>query len=302
MIHLTPMAQPLLDVAITQVQRCAKQPLNPAVLFQIMALFRAVIAGAPPNDLSALLQVTIGTTAPLDRIIEVLLVLAHPSVEPPEPPNSEISSTTPRKPRPWSRAEDTRLLAGIHRFGLEGWSSIAEFVGGNRTRAQCAQRWARGLNPRLLKTDWTYQDEEQLLALIREYGTKKWTRIAGVVGNRSDVQCRYHFLQMIRDGRIEADPAKNGEGEVWKRTVLTPLEATLMAHRNEAKRALRKQMGKQLSSEKLETIENGDDQRTWMAETQIPTDDELVTWIGTGSSSDNDDFIEDFPLDETESS
>jgi hypothetical protein len=44
-----------------------------------------------------------------------------------------------RRPHPWTGIEDTRLLAGVFRYGLENWSLIAGFVGNDRTRAQCAQ-------------------------------------------------------------------------------------------------------------------------------------------------------------------
>jgi hypothetical protein len=110
-----------------------------------------------------------------------------------------------KKPRPWSMFEDIRLLAGIHRFGLDNWGSVAQFVGTNRTRAQCAQRCVRGLDPRISKDQWSPEDEEHLLLLVREKGTRIWSQIASAMGNRSDVQCRYHFFQMHRDGKLPAD-------------------------------------------------------------------------------------------------
>jgi hypothetical protein len=103
------------------------------------------------------------------------------------------------KQRPWSSAEDARLLAGIHRFGLDSWQSVATFVGNGRSKAQCAQRWTRGLDPKLRKCSWTAQEDMQLVMLVLQLGPNRWTRIAGEIGNRCDVQCRYRFKQLQRD-------------------------------------------------------------------------------------------------------
>jgi hypothetical protein len=46
--------------------------------------------------------------------------------------------------------------------------------------------------------------------LVRRKGTKIWTQIATGMGNRSDVQCRYHFFQLYRDGRIPAGIVPEG--------------------------------------------------------------------------------------------
>jgi len=112
---------------------------------------------------------------------------------------SEDSQTLRRKTRPWTALEDQRLLAGIYRFGLDNWTTISNFIGNGRTRAQCCQRWARGLNPCISKELWSYEEDLKLIDLVRTYGDKSWTKIASLMGNRSDVQCRYHYYQVQRD-------------------------------------------------------------------------------------------------------
>ena len=106
-----------------------------------------------------------------------------------------------KKTRTWTSYEDQRLIAGIYRFGLDNWSQVAQFVGNNRTRAQCSQRWSRGLNPRICKKHWSPEEDAQLIHLVRTYGEKAWTKIASCLGNRSDVQCRYHYRQITKDGQ-----------------------------------------------------------------------------------------------------
>jgi hypothetical protein len=198
---------PLLDVAMSYVRSSCPTGLSDDSYQTIRDSFQQFFAGMLPHDhLALLLHHHFGNAQPLDRIDTILQV-------PPDPPAGLCAEPPPdplgarKKPRPWSTLEDTRLLAGIHRFGIENWSSVAQFVGTSRTRAQCTQRWVRGLDPRISKDQWSAQDEEQLLALVREKGTRMWTQIAAGMGNRSDVQCRYHFFQMYRDGKLPPDLA-----------------------------------------------------------------------------------------------
>lgn len=107
-----------------------------------------------------------------------------------------------RKTRTWSSYEDQRLIAAVSRFGLDNWSHVATFVGNGRTRAQCAQRWNRGLDPRISRDHWSVEEENKLISLIVSKTGKGWTHIASEMGNRSDVQCRYHYLQMKKEGRV----------------------------------------------------------------------------------------------------
>jgi len=114
----------------------------------------------------------------------------------------DSSDLARKKTRTWTSYEDQRLIAAVHRFGLDNWALVALFIGNGRTRAQCAQRWNRGLDPRISKDHWTAEEETKLIHLVLSVGNKGWTCIATGMGNRSDVQCRYHYIQMKKEGRI----------------------------------------------------------------------------------------------------
>jgi hypothetical protein len=146
----------------------------------------------------------VGTSSPVVRIDAIMNVGERPIDL---LADRESLSSGRRQSHSWSEYEDQRLLCGITRFGLDNWSVVAEFVGNRRTRAQCAQRWFRGLDPRISKMMWTQGEEERLLYLVRIHGTRSWTRIAAEIGNRSDAQCRYHYMQMVK--RSEIDDAPN---------------------------------------------------------------------------------------------
>jgi hypothetical protein len=147
----------------------------------------------------------IGTQKPFNRVLSILQTA--------DTPIPDFSKNTPFTPanrkciRSWTDYENQRLLAAIYRFGTDDWGSVATFVGNGRTRSQCSQRWIRGLNPAICKERWTPDDEEKLERLVEQYGTKGWMKIAGEMGNRSDVQCRYHYNQMHRIMEDSAEPA-----------------------------------------------------------------------------------------------
>lgn len=103
------------------------------------------------------------------------------------------------KTRSWSGYEDMRLIAGIYKYGIENWTSISKFVGNGRTRSQCSQRWYRCLNPSISKTQWSKEEEDMLMELVMKNTGKSWNKIASKMGNRSDVQCRYKYMQLVKD-------------------------------------------------------------------------------------------------------
>jgi hypothetical protein len=142
----------------------------------------------------------IGSSKPMDKLRAILTVSDQPLRSSIVPRITIPNCPIRKKNELWSDYEDTRLLAGIHKFGLGNWGSIARFVGNNRTKAQSCQRWCRGLDPRISKAAWTAQEDEKLRTLVERFGQKSWTRIAMEFRNRSDVQCRYrfnHLLQML---------------------------------------------------------------------------------------------------------
>jgi hypothetical protein len=123
-------------------------------------------------------------------------ILTVPSSPPPGRHHSPLSRDGTRRQNPWTEAEDNRLLCAIHKYGVQNWPAVAAFVGSSRSRAQCSQRWNRGLNPQLRKYVWSPSEEDRLCELVSKYGVKAWTRIAHELGTRSDMQCRYHFLHI----------------------------------------------------------------------------------------------------------
>lgn len=143
----------------------------------------------------------IGRDDSLSRIREIMMIPDDPLPfnEEQEQNNKKIDYhiSSRKKNHTWTAIEDQRLLAAVARYGIENWKNIADFVGNGRTRSQCSQRWLRCLNPKISKKSWTNEDDKQLKELVEQHGNKSWTKIAGIMGNRSDVQCRYHYNHLM---------------------------------------------------------------------------------------------------------
>jgi hypothetical protein len=134
---------------------------------------------------------------PLARIRDIIQLPDDPLPYHPDcMADDEAALTMRRRTRTWTNAEDLRLLGGIARFGLDNWQAVAHYLGSGRNRAQCSQRWSRGLNPRICNRPWSPEEEHKLCDLVKQFGEKSWAKVAAILGNRSDVQCRYHYRQM----------------------------------------------------------------------------------------------------------
>jgi len=226
--------KPLLAVATSYASEI-KDDMTQEEKDSIEAAFDGFLNNLTPFfEASKVIQGILGTTKPLDRVSTILQTtdIPIPNFFLVPPMNSQ---TDRKKTRSWTDYEDQRLLAGIHRFGLDNWQTIASFVGNGRTRAQCSQRWVRGLDPRISKDRWTKEDESLLLELVNQYGSKSWTKIASEMGNRSDVQCRYHYKQMTHDDSGDSEkllPSRiSTSGSV-------PTALTLSSMKNEASNSI----------------------------------------------------------------
>jgi hypothetical protein len=136
----------------------------------------------------------------IDRL-SIILTMPESPLPPAVPRQCEVSRN---RRHPWTELEDNRLLCGLHRYGLRDWGEIAKFVGNSRSRSQCEQRWSRGLDPRISRNLWSSDEDTKLIALVMNFGTDGWRAISLHMGNRSDVQCRYRYIQLKKYGECSA--------------------------------------------------------------------------------------------------
>ena len=193
------MEDPLIDVGISYVHELFPT-LDAPTIHYLRGVFSSFLSGAVSyHDAQRYFSEMIGSSNPIDRLQDVLAIMDQPA--PSRPLCDDGGSDGARKKtRTWTAAEDLRLLAAVHKYGLDSWSVVAQFVGNGRSRSQCSQRWIRVLDPKISKEQWTPQEDERLVRLVSTHGEKAWMKIAVELGNRSDVQCRYHYMQLQKDG------------------------------------------------------------------------------------------------------
>ncbi|EAX85378.1 Myb-like DNA-binding domain containing protein [Trichomonas vaginalis G3] len=148
-----------------------------------------IINKTPANELLKQCISVLGTTQPLDNLIKLLEVDSRPI---------PVSSSSRKKFvnktfNSWTQYEDQRLLAGIHKFGISDFRLVANFVGNGRTRSQCSQRWNRSLNPTIVKSPWTQEEDIMLMRAVAINRDHSWTKVANEIHGRTDVQCRYRY-------------------------------------------------------------------------------------------------------------
>jgi hypothetical protein len=199
---------PLTDVGLSFISELEK-PFTPEQLSQIRDLLTRYLARRISfQECVGILLPVLGTSRPIERLEAILRT---PDIPLP-PSNRTLSASESRaKSRPWTSYEDQRLLAGIHRYGVDDWQLIAAFVGNGRTKSQCSQRWMRGLDPKICKEQWPSDQDERLIGLVAAFGEKSWTRVAAELGNRCDVQCRYRYKQLQKEPGFEERMAAASE-------------------------------------------------------------------------------------------
>ena len=85
----------------------------------------------------------------------------------------------------WTVEEDKLLLKYANELGGHEWKEIAEKIGTNRNAYQCFKRYQRSLNPNMLKSKWTDEEDSILIDAVKLYGEKNWQQISTVLEGRT---------------------------------------------------------------------------------------------------------------------
>lgn len=132
------------------------------------------------------------------KIQQILDVAEAPLPPPADQGGLVVPKGSRRKSYPWTDAEDMRLLVAVDKFGARDWRLIAEFVGSGRNSSQCNQRWCRALDPSISHKSWSEADDYKLLRTVEVLGKTSWCQVAKVMTGRTDLQCRYRYLQLMK--------------------------------------------------------------------------------------------------------
>lgn len=100
------------------------------------------------------------------------------------------------KYKKWSANEDQILKKAILYYGPRNWQQISYCLEG-RNNSQCFHRWMKGINPKIKRTKWTLEEDLTLGIALKVYGNNKWSRISYHIPNRTDIQCRERYCNIL---------------------------------------------------------------------------------------------------------
>ena len=101
------------------------------------------------------------------------------------------------KYKKWNQEEDKILRKAILYYGPKNWQQISYCLDG-RNNSQCFHRWMKGINPKIKRDKWTFEEDLTLgISLNKIYQKKKWSKIANHLLGRTDIQCRERWCNIL---------------------------------------------------------------------------------------------------------
>jgi hypothetical protein len=85
---------------------------------------------------------------------------------------------------PFTSDEDQTIVNFVSQNGPRGWPQIVTLLP-HRSAKQCRERWFNHLDPTVVKTEWTAQEDELIFQQVQQHSCK-WSLIAKLFPGRSD--------------------------------------------------------------------------------------------------------------------
>jgi len=92
----------------------------------------------------------------------------------------------------WTEHEDFLLRTAVLKYNARNWREIAKMVPG-RDYTQCSQRWKKVLDPKVIKGQWSPEEDSLLLTIFSNMKPKNWGAVAKLIEGRSAKQCRERY-------------------------------------------------------------------------------------------------------------
>ena len=113
----------------------------------------------------------------------------------------------------WTKEDDEILSKAVLMHGCEDWKQIANYLDGKDTGA-CFQRWYKYVNPSIRKGKWTILEDIKLALYLEFYGKGKWSIIAKKFVNRTDVQIRERWCNILEPFLKNGNKWRTEEDEI----------------------------------------------------------------------------------------
>lgn len=164
-----------------------------------------------------------GSAAPDARHVFTAAECARAWGRHPENPLVRLSSE-------WTQDEERRLVE-LAKDGTRSWVEIAREHGHRQPAArpliELLSRYQRVLNPRMIKSAWSAEEDAQLRAAVEQYGRGNWQQIADAMRYRTNQQCMQRWRTL----------APNRRAGRWEPSEDVLLGASVAVHSTEALRA-----------------------------------------------------------------
>eukprot|EP00300_Choanocystis_sp_HF-7_P004941 c13795_g1_i1.p1 GENE.c13795_g1_i1~~c13795_g1_i1.p1 ORF type:complete len:339 (+),score=46.09 c13795_g1_i1:80-1096(+) len=114
----------------------------------------------------------------------------------------------------WTTTEDATLRRLVQQYGEKSWALIARELP-NRAGKQCRERWRNQLDPTIIRSPFSPQEDAKVIQMVKANGTT-WSRIAEALPGRTEnmIKNRYYANLIKRMGDkplTKAQPISSGQ-------------------------------------------------------------------------------------------